>query len=196
MFLPRKRFVRSRDGPTEGGRAAARAEVDRGAPNNPEELGGVLRVLEAEPLQAQRPETPKISPPTAHPLASTSTPPGHGAPMSGSDVGANGCAVGGDILGVSGPQNPKNSSIWIEKWLRNGSGTARETAEFRPHPRPALLLEVINDRGESHFHRIRHRGGPALPTPGCPEGRFVSRVRFCGTPSIYVLRGSHANGAF
>ena len=114
-----------------------------------------------------------------------------GAPCPGGvDVEANGCAVDGDILGVSGPQNPKNSSIWIEKRLRNGSGTARETAEFRPHPRPALLLEVINDRGESHFHRTRHRGGPALPTPGCPEGRFVSRVRFGGRPSR-----SHANGA-
>ena len=97
--------------------------------------------------------------------------------MGGSDVGANRCAVGGDLLGVSGPQNPKNSSIWIEKRLRNGSGTARETAEFWPHPWPALLLEVTSDRGESHIHRTRHRGGLALPAPGCSEGRFVGRVR-------------------
>ena len=99
-----------------------------------------------------------------------------GAPCPGGvDVEANGCAVDGDILGVSGPQNPKNSSIWIEKRLRNGSGTARETAEFRPSLWPALLLEVVNDRGESHFHRTRHRGGQALPVPGCPEGRRFPR---------------------
>jgi hypothetical protein len=34
---------------------------------------------------------------------------------------------------------------------------------------------VINDRGESHCHRTRHRGGPALPVPGCPQGRFPRR---------------------
>ena len=79
--------------------------------------------------------------------------------MGGSDVGANRCAVGGDLLGVSGPRNPKNSSIWIEKRLRNGSGTARETAKSRPSPRPTLFLEVVNDCGESRFHRTRHRGG-------------------------------------
>ena len=90
--------------------------------------------------------------------------------MGGSDVGANRCAVGGDLLGVSGPQNPKNSSIWIEKRLRNGSGTSRETAEFRPSLWPALLLEVLYDRGESRFHRTRHRGGRALPVPGSLEG--------------------------
>ena len=75
-------------------------------------------------------------------------------------------------------QKPKFSSIWVEKRLRNGSETARETAEFRPRSRPALLLEVINDRGELHCHRTRHRGGRALPMSGCPEGRFTSRVDF------------------
>ena len=54
LFFSRKRSVRSRDGPTEGGRAAARAEVDNGARDNPEKLGGVLRVPEAKPLQTQR----------------------------------------------------------------------------------------------------------------------------------------------
>ena len=56
--------------------------------------------------------------------------------------------------------------------------TARETTKYRPSPRQLLLLEVMNDRGESHFHRTRHRGGRALPVPGSPEGRFISRVRF------------------
>ena len=74
-----------------------------------------------------------------------------------------------------GLKNPKNSYIWIEERLRNGSGTARETAEFRPSPRPALLLEIVNDRGESHFHQTRHRGGRAVPVPGCPEGRRFPR---------------------
>ena len=118
-------------------------------------------------------ETPKISPPTAHPLAQTSPPPGHDTLMGGGDVWSNGCAVGGDLSGVSGLQTPKNSSIWIEKRLRNGSETARETAEFRPSPRPALLLETMNDRGEFHFHRTRHRGGRALHVSWCSEGRFV-----------------------
>jgi hypothetical protein len=58
---------------------------------------------------------------------------------------------------------------------RNGSETARETAVYRPRSRPALLLEVINDRGELHCHRTRHRGGRALPVPGCPQGRFPRR---------------------
>ena len=100
---------------------------------------------------------------------------GRGAPMGEGDGGTNGCIVGGWALGVSGPQKPKFSSIWVEKRLRNGSETARETAEFRPRSRPALLLEVINDRGELHCHRTRHRGGRALPVPGCPQGRFPRR---------------------
>ena len=95
--------------------------------------------------------------------------------MGGGDGGTNGCVVGGEALGVSGPQKPKFSSIWVEKRLRNGKETARGTADFRPRSRPALLLEVINDRGESHCHRTRHRGGPALPVPGCPQGRFPRR---------------------
>ena len=86
------------------------------------------------------PETPKISPPTAHPLAQTSPPPINVPFTGGGDVWANGCAVGGNLLGVSVPQNPKKSSTRIEKRLRNGSGTARETSEFRPSPRQALLL--------------------------------------------------------
>ena len=100
---------------------------------------------------------------------------GRGAPMGGGDGGTNGCVVGAGALGVYGPQKPKFSPIWVEKRLRNGSETARETTDFRPRSRPALLLEVINDRGELHCHRTRHRGGPALPVPGCPQGRFPRR---------------------
>ena len=100
---------------------------------------------------------------------------GRDTPMGGGDGGTNGCVVGGWALGVSGPQKPKFSSIWVEKRLRNGPETARETAEYRPRSRPALLLEVINDRGELHCHRTRHRGGRALPVPGCPQGRFPRR---------------------
>ena len=100
---------------------------------------------------------------------------GRGAPMGGDDGGTNGCVVGGGALGVSGPQKPQFSSIWIEKRLRNGSETARGTAEFRPRSQPALLLEVINDRGELHCHRTRHRGGRALPASGCLQGRFPRR---------------------
>jgi hypothetical protein len=33
----------------------------------------------------------------------------------------------------------------------------------------------MNDRGELHCHRTRHRGGRALPVPGCPQGRFPRR---------------------
>jgi hypothetical protein len=93
-----------------------------------------------------------------------------GAPMGGGDGGTHGCAVGGELSAVSGPQKPKFSSIWVEERLRNGSETAGGTAEYRPKSRPALLLEVINDRGESCCHRTRHRGGRALPVPGCPCG--------------------------
>jgi hypothetical protein len=46
----------------------------------------------------------------------------------GGDVGANGCAVGGDHLGVSGPQNP----IFCPFGSRNGSETAQERLEKRP----------------------------------------------------------------
>jgi hypothetical protein len=92
--------------------------------------------------------------------------------MGGGDGGTNGCVVGGEALGVSGPQKPKFSSIWVERRVRNGSGTARGTAEYRPRSRPALLLEVMNDRAESHCHRTRHRGGRTLPVPGCPTAVF------------------------
>jgi hypothetical protein len=69
--------------------------------------------------------------------------------MGGGDVDVNECAVGGDLLGVSGTQTHKQLCIWVEKWPRTGSQPARETAEFRPSPRRALLLEVINDRGDA-----------------------------------------------
>ena len=100
---------------------------------------------------------------------------GRDTPMGGGDGGTNGCAVGGGLSRVSGPQKPKISPIRVEKWLRNGSGTAGGTAEFRPRSRPALLLEVINDRGEPHCHRTRHRGGRALPVTRGPQGRFPRR---------------------
>jgi hypothetical protein len=66
--------------------------------------------------------------------------------------------IGGGLSSVSAPQNPKFSPIWVEKRLRNGSGMAGETAEFRSRSRPALLREVITDRGELYCHRTRHRG--------------------------------------
>jgi hypothetical protein len=50
----------------------------------------------------------------------------------GGDVGANGCAVGGDILGVSGPQNPFFVHFGREtaqKWLRNGPKNSRVSAK-------------------------------------------------------------------
>jgi hypothetical protein len=97
---------------------------------------------------------------------------GRGGPMGGSDGGTNGCVVGAGALGVSGPQKPKFSSIWVEKRFRNGSETARGTAEFRPRSQPPLFLEVMNYRGELYRHRTRHRGGRALLVPGCPQGRF------------------------
>jgi hypothetical protein len=100
---------------------------------------------------------------------------GHGAPIGGDDEGAHGCAVGGELSGVSGLTKPKLSSTGVEKRLRNGSETARGTAEYRPRSRPALLLEVIDHRGESHCRRTRHRGGRALPVAWCPHGRFPQR---------------------
>ena len=126
----------------------------------------------------------------AHPLSPTSPLPENSATMGEGYVGANGCAIGGNLLGVSGPHNSNKSSIWVEKRLRNGSETARGTAEIRPSPRQALLLEIKNDRGELHFHRTRHRRRRALPVPGCLEGRLISRVRFGRRPSR-----SHADGA-
>jgi hypothetical protein len=45
---------------------------------------------------------------------------GRDTPMGGGDGGTNGCVVGGEALGVSGPQKLKFSSIWVEKRLRNG----------------------------------------------------------------------------
>ena len=79
-------------------------------------------------LGFRRPKTPNRSPPTAHTLAPTSHSPDYSAPMGGGNVGANVCAVGGDLLGVSGPQKPKQSSIWVEK----------RTAQKRPEKRPSF----------------------------------------------------------
>jgi hypothetical protein len=111
---------------------------------------------------------------------------GRDTPMGGRDGGTNGCVVSAGALGVSGPQKPKFSPIWVEKRLRNGSETARGTVDFRPRSRPALLLEVINDRGELHCHRTRHRGGRALPVSGCPQGRFPRRS------TLITIRTKHA----
>jgi hypothetical protein len=97
---------------------------------------------------------------------------GRDTPMGGGDGGTNGCVVGASAIGVSGLQKPKFSSIWVEKRRRDGSETARETAEFRPRSRPALLLEVMNDRGELHCHRTRHREGRARPCQGAPRAVF------------------------
>jgi hypothetical protein len=58
-----------------------------------------------------------------------------------------------------------------QRFFRNSSETARETSEFRPRSRPALFLEVINDHGELHCHRTRHRGGRA-PGQGAPRAVF------------------------
>ena len=55
--------------------------------------------------------------------------------MGGGDVGANVCAVGGDLLGVSGPQKPKIAVHW-----------GRETAQERPEERPSL--------GQAHGKRF------------------------------------------
>jgi hypothetical protein len=52
--------------------------------------------------------------------------------MGGSDVGANGCAVGGDLLGVSGPQNPIFVHLGREtaqKRLKNGQRNGRVSAK-------------------------------------------------------------------
>jgi hypothetical protein len=55
---------------------------------------------------------------------------------------------------------------------RNGWETAEKTAigtaEKRSSARLALLLVVMNDRGEFHSHRARHRGGWRLPTLSSP----------------------------
>ena len=110
---------------------------------------------------------------------------GRDTPMGGGDGGTNGCVVGAGALGVSGPQKPKFSSIWVEKRLRNGSETAGETADYRSRLRPALFLEVMNDRGELHCHRTRHRGGRALPVPGCPQGRFPRRSTLSTNGTFY-----------
>ena len=57
---------------------------------------------------------------------------GRDTPMGGGDGGTNGCAVGGELSSVSGPQKPEISSIWVEKRLRNGWETAGETTECWP----------------------------------------------------------------
>ena len=44
--------------------------------------------------------------------------------MGEGDGGTDGCAVGGELLGVPGPQKSKFSSIRVEERLRNGPGTA------------------------------------------------------------------------
>ena len=49
--------------------------------------------------------------------------------MGGDDGGAYGCAIGGGLSDVSRLQKPEFSSIRAQKRLRDGSGTARDTAE-------------------------------------------------------------------
>jgi hypothetical protein len=108
---------------------------------------------------------------------------GRRGPIGRGNGGTNGCVVGDWAVGVSGPPKPKLSSIWVEKRLRNGSETARGTAEYKPRSQPTLLLEIINARGESHCHQTRHRGGRALLVPGCPQGRFPRRSTLREGPS-------------
>jgi hypothetical protein len=40
--------------------------------------------------------------------------------MGGDDGETKGCVVGGEALGISGPQKPKFSTIWVEERLRDG----------------------------------------------------------------------------
>ena len=78
------------------------------------------------------PETPKILPPTPHPLATISLPPISAQFSGGGDVEANGCAVGGDILGVYGPQNRifvRLGRETAQKWLRNGQRNGQVSAK-------------------------------------------------------------------
>jgi hypothetical protein len=97
---------------------------------------------------------------------------GRDTPMGGGDGGTNGCVVGGGALGVSGPQNPKFSSIWVEKRLKDGSETARATADFRRRSRPALLLEVMNDRGSCTAIGPGIEEAEPCPCQGAPRAVF------------------------
>jgi hypothetical protein len=53
--------------------------------------------------------------------------------MGGSDVGANVCAVGGDLLGVSGPKKTKTivhlGRETALKWLGNGQRNGQVSAK-------------------------------------------------------------------
>jgi hypothetical protein len=93
-------------------------------------------------------------------------------------------------------------SEFIGKWLWNGSETARETADYWARSRLARLLELIDDRGESHCHAHTPRvaytleaaeetlaqqgfreGSQLLITP--PSGATLTL--YCGSPK-YVGR--------
>jgi hypothetical protein len=98
---------------------------------------------------------------------------GRGGPMGGGDGRPTGAPLAVRRWMFLALKNP----IFRPFGSRNGSEMARATADYRPRSRSALLLEVINDRGELHCHRTRHRGGRALPVLGCPhpQGRFPRR---------------------
>ena len=113
------------------------------------------------------PETPTRSPPTAHTLAPTSHSPDYSAPMGGGNVGANVCAVGGDILGVSGPQKPKQSSIWVEKRLRNGSETAQRNGQVSAKP-------TVNAFSKGN----KRSWGVAFPSDQASRRASPARARF------------------
>jgi hypothetical protein len=65
---------------------------------------------------------------------------GRDGPMGRGDGGTNGCAVGGEAFGVSGPQKPNFSSILgretAQKRLRNGHRNGRVSAKVTASASP------------------------------------------------------------
>jgi hypothetical protein len=104
----------------------------------------------------------------------------HDGPMGGGDGGTNGCAVGGEALGVSGPQKPKFSSI-----------LGRETAQKRL--RNGHRNGLVSAKGTaSAFPRGNQRSwGVALPSDqasrrSSPARAMVPRGPF--PPTLYLLK--------
>jgi hypothetical protein len=92
-------------------------------------------------------------------------------------VGTHGCAVGCGASGVSGPQKPKFSSIWVE----NASGTAEKRLE---NGRVSVKVAAsASPRGDQRSWGVAlpsdqasRRSSPARA--GVPQGPF--------SPTLYL----------
>ena len=118
--------------------------------------------------------------------------------MGGSDVGANRCAVGGDLLGVSGPQNPKKlvhlGRETAQKRLRNGPRNGRVSAKLTASASPrgnkrswGVAFPSDQASRRASLACVRVPRGPPFHQPGSFRSQTVYASNFRAAIHLHIF---------